>query len=946
MHLGVSRIGRANAMHAVDQASSQLSASCTHSSAPACAERTAERTLVEWWENKDVGVEHAFQITEKPAGESGSLRIEVAIAATDLQVSADKQSVHVIAPRGPALDYKALKVTDANNRILASHFEAAAGGVSIVIDDAKASYPILVDPLLTNKDPSATWEGSDAGAFGKLGWSVSTAGDVNGDGYADVLVGTNNGITPDYTNARVLLFLGSPTGLLPSSWTYGTTVGGDHPTVGQGAGDVNGDGFDDILIYDSDLDATDGLGGPSSLYLGSAMGPSVERAARMAGTLFPVGDVNHDGKADLALPGFHTSTVDIFAGTDTGISNGPSFRLAATGSRPLTLVSGDFNGDGMIDIIFADSGQINPVGGAAESAINIFYGTAAGFPGGIVAPSETRFGGSPNNGFASTLASAGDVDHDGRIDLLIGISPTPSGADFSAPPGSVDLYLGGAAGLATTRSWSVAGRGVGYYNGAVGNEVPIPSFPMASAGDVNKDGFGDVIVGAQYEPNSHGGTGKAMVFLGSAKGLAPTPALSVEQPDNPLVNPGSDTRIFVGHSVGTAGDVDGDGFDDVLIGADGYTSNPNFYRATGNSGLLCLNDCAAARQAATRIKNGSCRVLGAPIPTPDDGDGILLCSSCRADQGSDLDAACLDVALPFCVTQGSLQGQCVLGCNGDFGAVTPRACVDLEFGLCITTGDDKGHCAACDGDFQSNSAHACDTAEAPVCVLTGKQKGQCIPFVGCISDDECTLHETYCDLGAHSCLPDAPNGETLPKDPAHTQPVLDGTCTVAAGALVCISGVCDSQDKLCGARNASSCSANDQCRGGVCATDDGLCGGHNTTSCTSSSQCRSEICGSNGKCGAIDGVSCTSKDSCQSAACTNGVCGVPAPPQDAGPTPDAGPDAVAPHPVEVDEGSLEGAGCSVATRGASPTPSGFYGLIALAALAFARSSILRRKSAT
>jgi FG-GAP-like repeat/FG-GAP repeat len=183
--------------------------------------------------------------------------------------------------------------------------------------------------------------------------------------------------------------------------------------------------------------------------------------------------------------------------------------------------------------------------------------------------------------FGPSVASVGDVNGDGYADLAAG----------GAGDGSVVVYLGNANGLATAPATDVSGP----YDAS----TPGPYFTprVAGAGDVNGDGFGDLIVGG-YD-NSWGDFGGYYVYLGSANGLATTPAtaLSGFVPDGPA---GS----FFDSSVACAGDVNGDGYADVLAGACGSMSSACVYLGSAEgvvstpSAMLTVDGTVEASKSA------------------------------------------------------------------------------------------------------------------------------------------------------------------------------------------------------------------------------------------------------------------------------------------------------------------------------------------------------------
>ncbi len=167
----------------------------------------------------------------------------------------------------------------------------------------------------------------------------------------------------------------------------------------------------------------------------------------------------------------------------------------------------------------------------------------------MTSPAWTAEGNQFFANFGARVATAGDVNGDGFSDVLVGISFLDNQAGWAF------AYHGSPAGLATTATWSTHG-----------------AINLGSAGDVNGDGFGDVIVGDPGYNNGQPGEGRALVYHGSATGLAMTPAWTGES---------NQASASYGYSVATAGDVNADGFDDIIIGASEYdnSNQPNQGRA-------------------------------------------------------------------------------------------------------------------------------------------------------------------------------------------------------------------------------------------------------------------------------------------------------------------------------------------------------------------------------
>jgi len=346
--------------------------------------------------------------------------------------------------------------------------------------------------------PSWSATGGQPGAI--FGAALGGAGDVNGDGYDDAIIGRGNGLGPDPGGAS--LYLGSPSGLASApAWT----MAGDQPSAwfGQGvagAGDVNGDGFDDVLVGAHGSDGEQAASGRAFLYLGSARG-------------------------------LDASPAWTARGAQTGAHFGYSLSSA-----------GDVNADGFDDVLvgayYYDGSWID------EGKVFLYLGSISGLS---REPVWTREGGQPNGAFGYSVSKAGDVNGDGFGDLVVAAHLYDHRFHDE---GKAFLFLGAADGIPRASDWSPEGRQAGAYFGCW----------VATAGDVNGDGFADVLVGATAFDLSYSDEGRASLYLGSVSGLSSTPCWTGH---------GGQARAeFSG--VSPAGDVNGDGFGDFLVGSYAY----------------------------------------------------------------------------------------------------------------------------------------------------------------------------------------------------------------------------------------------------------------------------------------------------------------------------------------------------------------------------------------
>jgi hypothetical protein len=311
------------------------------------------------------------------------------------------------------------------------------------------------------------------------GTSVSGAGDVNADGYADVILGapTSNAVYVHHGNGASVGTVAATTLTAPAGTTrFGAAV--SH------AGDTNGDGYGDIIV-----------GAPGSnrafVYLGSAMGVGATPI-----TLVPT----------------------------AGASN---FGISVAGV-------GDVNGDGFSDVM---------VGTDGSNVAYLWYGAMSGLAGApipIGAPSGA-------SGFGRSVAGAGDTNGDGLPDILVGA--------YSS--NTAYVFRGATAGVTATPATTLAVSGALQFG-----------FTVRAGGDLNADGYCDVLVGAPLSD-------RVYAFMGSSTGTAITPAITVPTPF---------TSSRFGEVIGGIGDYNRDGYWDFAVGIPSR-SYTYVYRSTGTTAV-------------------------------------------------------------------------------------------------------------------------------------------------------------------------------------------------------------------------------------------------------------------------------------------------------------------------------------------------------------------------
>jgi Ca2+-binding RTX toxin-like protein len=456
------------------------------------------------------------------------------------------------------------------------------------------------------------------GASGEAaGVAVASAGDVNGDGYDDFIISSS-----DSTNGAAYVVFGMASGF-PASLDLSTLDGtngfklsgaaaGDAagPSLSS-AGDVNGDGYDDVIIGVRYNDPNGSKSGASYVVFGKASGfaadldlstlsgangfklSGVTAGDRSGVSVSSAGDINGDGYDDLIVgadaadtPASNSGASYVVFGKDGGFAanldlstldgtNG--FKLsgvaASDSSGHAVASAGDVNCDGFDDLIIG-ARTANP-NGSHSGASYVVFGKAGGFAANLNLFTLNGTNGFKLSGVAAgdqsgfSVASAGDVNGDGFADVIIG-------AYFAAPHGTLSgasyVVFGKASGFPANFNLSTLDGSNGFkLSGETAQDFS--GFSVSSAGDVNGDGYDDLFIGAKNADPHGSNSGSSYVVFGQAGGFAANLDLSTLDGTNGFKLNGVAANDVSGFRVASAGDVNNDGFSDLIIGALGVDTN-------------------------------------------------------------------------------------------------------------------------------------------------------------------------------------------------------------------------------------------------------------------------------------------------------------------------------------------------------------------------------------
>lgn len=494
--------------------------------------------------------------------------------------------------------------------------------LALPLHSAAQSFPAVVQ--LSGLDGSNGFRVDGGVAGDKLGTSVAGAGDVNGDGYDDLIVGARYaGFNNNATGSAYVVFGHAGAFSHPLAVTSLTGSNGFHiPGITRdddfglsvsSAGDVNGDGFADMLIgaRGSDLSHTDagsafvlfgkngGFNATEFLLLTGSNGFAMTGVAVGDGVGFSVaaaGDHNGDGFDDLIIgapfadpSGDDSGKSYVVFGKASGFPSMLALSGLTGGSSGYALAgemaggysgcsvsgAGDINGDGYADVI---------IGADHDDLFTGYHGSSYvvfGKPG-IFSPSMPLSSLNGSNGFrldspaeydmsGVSVDSAGDINGDGYADLIIG---APGAAPVGYNSGSSYVVFGHSGHFSHPFELRLL-NGVNGFRLDGEQETGMSGIAVSAAGDINGDGVDDLVVGASGTAAIALGAGRAYVVFGRSGGGFPHPlTLASLNGENGFRLDGINGHQFhLGASVSAAGDINGDGIADLVIGAPGAHAN-------------------------------------------------------------------------------------------------------------------------------------------------------------------------------------------------------------------------------------------------------------------------------------------------------------------------------------------------------------------------------------
>ena len=477
------------------------------------------------------------------------------------------------------------------------------------------------------------------------GFSVSSAGDVNGDGIDDIIIGAPGGYDIEFTNGRAYVIFGGSSVGNSGSLEVSELNGDNGFTINEisfgnytgfsvsSAGDINGDGIDDIIVGAPNADSISGYynEGESYVIFGRSNGfdANIDLETLDGSDGFTIGgfrsdddfgwsvssagDINGDDIDDLIIGALSAGEYNEYGERlrtgdsyvifgDSNVGNSGYLRVAQLDGSNGFIVeginfydqagssvsgAGDVNGDGFDDIIIGardayeegtGSGYVvfgsSNVGNSGILKLDQLNGTN-GF---IFTDLDRR------DNFGYSVSGTGDVNGDGFDDVIIGAPARNAIYDYNDAGKSYVVFGGSNVGSESSVQLFLLDGSNGFKIPGIDSNDSF-GFSVSGAGDFNNDGIDDLIISApNADVDSNNSVGESYVIYGSSDGFpvelndigfdATFNLTNLDDTDGFIIS-GIDEEDFSGGSVNSAGDVNGDGIDDLIIGAPGADPNGN-----------------------------------------------------------------------------------------------------------------------------------------------------------------------------------------------------------------------------------------------------------------------------------------------------------------------------------------------------------------------------------
>ena len=497
------------------------------------------------------------------------------------------------------------------------------------------------------------WLDNSAADFNQFAVSVARAGDLNADGFDDIIVGARDYDFGVNTAGAAFVYFGSSAGLSSTPDWMAHSGGATSSQFGlpvSTAGDVNGDGYADIIVGARHYTNDQAFEGSAFIWHGTSTGVWTTAGENATGTpanamwtaegdqtapfssqasnfghVASAGDVNGDGFGDVVV-GAHSfdnpengeGAVFLWLGSANGMNGGSPGHVGTSTNGNFAWMfdsddvsgragypvgsAGDVNGDGYDDVVVgADSYSPSSSAGAAF----MFYGNSS--PVGLsLTPDWTGGIGESLGGYGNQVGSAGDVNGDNYDDFFV-LASTYVSTSTGVTGGRIYVYHGSPTGASTTPDWIATGEFQGKFSGIGVNG-------MGTADDMNGDGYSELVAGQPMAGPPFPRLGRFLVWFGGVGGLRQSVSGTSLVAQWIVEGDQADAQFAAASSA--AGDVNGDNCDDLLIGAPFYDTPPNtndgmvfLYFGSSTPGSACRTSAFAALMSTAEASAGTAAAL-------------------------------------------------------------------------------------------------------------------------------------------------------------------------------------------------------------------------------------------------------------------------------------------------------------------------------------------------